>query len=361
MPSVNLIINAAAGSGKTSSIIREALACPERKILITTFTNNNESEIRRKFYDETGFIPSNVTIQTWFTFLLDHFVRPYQKAMFSEARIHGLAFVNQRSVPYIAETNTRSHYFISGLQLDIYSDKIAKFGFHCNERSGGSVMKRLTDLFDHIFVDEVQDLAAWDLDIIDLLFSSPIDITLVGDYRQSTFRTNNAAKHKQYAGTNIVKKFKYWEEKNVCKVRDMNHSYRCNQAICDLADKVFVDAVNTISYNSELTGHDGIFNICHKDVKKYIELYSPQILRYDRKSLCDGNSALNFGESKGLGFSRVLIYPHGPIRQLLSDGDFSKIKEPSKLYVAITRARHSVTFVTNDAVNIDGFQRIEFD
>ncbi len=352
MPSENLIISAAAGAGKTTHIVQEALNDPERKILITTYTNNNETEIRKKFYDLHGSIPNNVRIQTWFTFLLEHFVRPYQTILFSEERVRGLAFVNGRSVPRTPESRTKHHYFANG--PDIYSDKVSKFGFRCNEMTNELVMQRIEQIFEMILIDEAQDLAGWDLDILNLLFASQIQIILVGDHRQSTYVTNNAAKHRQYAGVNIVKKFKEWEENQTCSLEEMNHSYRCIQSICDFADKIFPDASATQSRNQSTTEHDGVFVVRKEDVKDYVSNYSPQVLRYNRTTKCNNYKAINFGESKGLGFRRVLIYPHGPLQRLLANGDFTALNEPSKLYVATTRAEYSVAFVYDGRIGIDG-------
>ena len=69
----------------------------------------------------------------------------------------------------------------------IYSDKIAKFACRCDERSNGAVISRLSKIYTHIFIDEVQDLAGYDLEFLDKLFLSPLEILLVGDPRQKNF------------------------------------------------------------------------------------------------------------------------------------------------------------------------------
>ena len=71
----NKLIIAAAGSGKTTFLIDNALHIEDSNVLITTYTEENEKEIRKKF---EGVIPNNIRIQTWFSFLLQHGVRPYQ-------------------------------------------------------------------------------------------------------------------------------------------------------------------------------------------------------------------------------------------------------------------------------------------
>ena len=64
----NKLIIAAAGSGKTTYIVNESLKEKNHPILITTFTENNEREIIKKFYEINGSIPKNIKIQTWFSF-----------------------------------------------------------------------------------------------------------------------------------------------------------------------------------------------------------------------------------------------------------------------------------------------------
>ncbi|HHQ1282364.1 TPA: UvrD-helicase domain-containing protein, partial [Listeria innocua] len=74
----NTYMMAAAGAGKTTFIVNEALKCTE-PVLITTFTEENESEIKNKFIElNKGVVPSHVTIRSWFSFLIEHGAKPYQ-------------------------------------------------------------------------------------------------------------------------------------------------------------------------------------------------------------------------------------------------------------------------------------------
>jgi DNA helicase-2/ATP-dependent DNA helicase PcrA len=124
----NRLIIAAAGSGKTTLLVREALKNSKESILITTFTQANEEEIRKKFVELNGFVPENVHIQTWFSFLLKHGVRPYQGCLF-EDEVRGLLLVNKQSAEYSKESDVQKHYFTG--KNHIYSDKISKFVVKC--------------------------------------------------------------------------------------------------------------------------------------------------------------------------------------------------------------------------------------
>jgi DNA helicase II / ATP-dependent DNA helicase PcrA len=92
----NKLIIAAAGSGKTTLLVDEALKQKQGRVLITTYTQANEAEIRKKFIEKNRCIPENVVIQTWFSFLLKHGARPFQGTLF-EKKINGLILVNSQS------------------------------------------------------------------------------------------------------------------------------------------------------------------------------------------------------------------------------------------------------------------------
>ena len=73
----NKLLIASAGAGKTTLFVKEAISCNET-VLITTFTEENKEEIKKKFYElNNGVIPSHVTIRTWFSFLIEHGEKPY--------------------------------------------------------------------------------------------------------------------------------------------------------------------------------------------------------------------------------------------------------------------------------------------
>lgn len=254
----NKVIIAAAGSGKTTHLIETALLLRNATILITTFTDENEKEIRTRFFERNGCIPSNVVIQTWFSFLLQHGVRPYQGYLYDK-NIVGLSLVNSQSALRSQETNVERHYLTGDKK--IYSDKIAKFACRCDERSNGAVISRLSKIYTHIFIDEVQDLAGYDLEFLDKLFLSPLEILLVGDPRQRTFSTNSSAKHKQFRRSNILDYFKSRKMKFNLDIdsQSLNVNHRCVSEICDFSNKLYPDMIATTSDNTSEIEHKGVY------------------------------------------------------------------------------------------------------
>ena len=357
----NKLIVAAAGSGKTTFLINEALCDNISKILITTFTEANEKEIRKKFYSEIGYIPQNVTIQTWFSFLIKNGIKPYQSVIF-ECKVNGVNLVNVKSglrfktkngIPiYYGEDDPKKYYFDNNNA--IYSDKISKFAVRANEKTFGLIIQRLEKIFDKIFIDEIQDMAGYDLELIKLLFRSKCDILLVGDPRQVTYHTHEEGKYKKYKEGDIV-----GFVSNECKndsveidTHSLNTTYRNNKIICDYANSIYpnYNPCNCIDHN--VTGHDGVFFISPQNIDEYLQRFSPMQLRDTIKTKVNYDYPyMNFGESKGLTFGRVLIYPTKPMLEWITDKKPLKPQSQSKLYVAITRAQDSVAIVYDNKTN----------
>ena len=340
----NKLVIASAGSGKTTLLVKEALLQEDKRIAILTYTNNNISEIKKKFCKMHGGIPKKVEVMTWFSFLLRECARPYQRAVYSERRVKTINFHDGRSAPYAKHEDTKRYYFRNG--DEIYSDKISRFVIDCDKHSQGLVTKRLADIYEEIFIDEFQDLAGYDLDLVELFLKSGIRMVIVGDPRQYIYATNHSAKNKQYRGVGVLDLVCKWKASNLCRIETHAKNHRCNQKICDFANRLFPNMENMESRNSTATEHDGIFAVSEDKVHKYINHYNPAVLRYDKNANTHGYHAQNFGNAKGLEFDRVLIIPHGPIRKYLQGGDVKDVeKSLEKFYVAVTRAKHSVAFL----------------
>lgn len=361
----NHVVIAAAGSGKTTYLVNEALKVKDDKVLITTYTESNEAEIRQKIFDVNGHLPANVVVMTWFAFLISHGVKPFQGSLF-DFPVKGMQLVSSRSglkardragrPLYWGEADFERHYFDS--RRRIYSDKLAKLVIRCNEASKGNVFDRVSRAFRHIFVDEVQDLAGHDLDILTAFFASASRIVLVGDPRQVTYLTHNEAKYDKYAEGKLVQFLKEKLPKRVAYELDeesLNTSHRNSDAICALASRLYPElkastACKCASCRKDDNGHAGFFIVRPDDIARYIATFRPMqlCLAANSKGVDRTNPAMNFGASKGRGFDRVLIHPTDHmLRWLRNDKQALANQTRAKLYVALTRARMSVAVVAN--------------
>ena len=364
----NKLVVAAAGSGKTTLLIEEALKFPGKNICILTYTEENEREIRRKVCRRCGTIPPNLSIQTWFSFLLRHGVRPYQSYV-SEPDIRGINLVNMRSglryrnrfgqpVYWKEEEAAERFYFDSDRR--IFTDKISKFVFRCNQKSGGAVLNRLAQIYEHIFVDEVQDLAGYDLELIRLFFESDINILLVGDPRQVTYLTHHEQKHSKYKD-GLIKNFLIENVKKGIAFEvdetSLSRSHRNNGAICDFSSSIYPDFPKTVPcdcHDCETLrkgfAHEGIHYISQQEATNYLQRLNAVQLRYNAgTAVSDHHPVFNFGQSKGLAFDHCLIHPTGKMEKWLCDpAEELKPSVRAKFYVAVSRARASVAFVCTE-------------
>ena len=343
MPSANRIVLASAGSGKTTTLVKEACGDVGTRSALITYTLNGRGELSNKAYEHFGAIPPNVTISTWYTFVLTHLVRPYQNHLYVP-RVSAINFSRVPRTLRVPKAAT-SRYFFSN-KGTVWRDRVTDFACQVIERTGGLPVKRMEQIFGRIYIDEAQDLAGWDLELIEHLMRSRTEIVLVGDIRQATYSTNDNPKNKAYWGENILEKFVEWEKMGLAAIEHQSHSHRCIQTICDFADLLFPDRPKTTSRNVVVTGHEGVFLVSASELDPYYWTFLPQPLRYDRRTDVVRGKPLNFGEAKGLTFERTIIYPTGPLLKYLKTGRLADAgKAIAKTYVAVTRARQSVAIV----------------
>lgn len=380
---MNKLMIATAGSGKTTKLVCEAYNRKPSSVIILTYTEENEQEIRNKFHSIYKCIPSNVVIQTWFSFLIQHGVKPYQGAMHNDLfskSVTGLLLVNKKSgikfsfnkngrtisVPYSEKDEFLKHYFTSNMM--IYSDKLSKFIVKCNKATNGEIADRISRIYKHIFIDEVQDLAGNDFEIVKILAQTNSEVLLAGDPRQVTYLTHHESKNQKY-GTIGIKQYIL----DKCKKRGkflfeidettLLKSHRNNESICLLSSKLYTSQPRSIpcscsSCRDYAVEHEGIYFVKPNDVKAYLKRYSAIQLKWDKNiSVIDSYPSFNFGASKGKTFNRVIIYPTKEMEHWLFNNNVKLSPATrAKFYVAITRARYSVAIIYDytDRTNIEG-------
>ena len=371
----NKLLIAAAGSGKTRYLVEQAFNTPTtEKVLISTYTRSNAQEIkdrlREKNRDKTGqdIVPSNILVEEWFTFLLRHGVRPFKATMdkrlkykrigFKLSNVRSGAKNKDKNIYWGEEENLLRFYF--GKNYRIFSDKISKFIYVCNEKTEGGFTDRISTYFDKIFIDEVQDLAGWDLEIVKLFFESRSNVELVGDPRQTVYLTNHAAKHPNYKNGKIDDFVK--EKCKKCNVafdsESLNRTHRNDHKIASFSSKLYPTYKQTVSCDCAecrtLTPKQrGVYVIREDDIEDLLKIdtgLETKLLRFKNSN----KEEMNFGLAKGLTFDRVIIYPTDSIVDWIKGGDDLKDTTRAKFYVALTRSRYS-SFIVCDYLNKENF------
>ena len=173
------VVFAVAGSGKTSLIINK-LNLQERALLIT-YTLNNLRNIRLRIIEKFGYFPDNITLYSYFTFLYSFCYRPF---LAEKIRAKGINWDSK--LPRYATLREPSYYFDSNCRL--YHARIAKL----LELKGvlEDISIRLEKYYDIMLIDEVQDIAGHDFNLLKSISKSNIEMIFVGDFYQHTFDTS---------------------------------------------------------------------------------------------------------------------------------------------------------------------------
>ena len=375
----NTIYIAAAGAGKTTLIIRQATELYKRglpdgkKVLIITYTDNNQNNIRQKFLNEYGFVPKNIVILGWFTFLLVYWIRPFKGTVIEQLynRHIGMSFVEGISgIKTLPNGQVVTNYhndvekFLDRSQKHLHSDKIAEFAYKCWEQNKTDLLDRISNIADSIFIDEAQDLAAWDFEIIKILIKSDkVNCFLYGDPRQCTYKTTASPKHSKYSG-NIA----LFAEKEINQKRrkfvtidttTLSKSHRCETPICTFASSILpsfpamemCSCSECMNRRKAYTLPKGVFLVKEQDVQKFVQVYNPLSLIWDKKvkMKIQTEYVLNWGESKGLQAEATLIYMTKTLLDQYNPSIRSKknISQETlrKFYVAVTRAKYVVGLI----------------
>lgn len=351
---MNQLTLAVAGGRKTQSIVEECCALDAgHQVLVVTFTQANQQELRDRLA-RLGPTHCGVDVQGWFAFLMAHWVRPYLPRRFAGRRLRGMDFYGDPG--YVAGERR----FLNG-DGQAYRVHLAQLAFDTNQAASGAAIDRLAHLYDTVYIDEVQDLNGWDLEILSELMASRISLKMVGDVRQAILSTNvHDPKNSPYRGIKIMNWFAEQEKAGHLTVTRRTETWRCSQTIAALADSIIDKALGFPATESKaqiVSSHQGIFSVAVADAEAYFERFKPLCLR-ERKDVGNACSLpyVNIGDAKGLESEHVLLWSSGPVVDFLKSGKPLKEQSACKLYVGTTRARASVAFITDKDVGLTHWQ-----
>lgn len=381
----NQVIFAAAGNGKTYSLCakaKAAISAGTKYVLLISYTNEGVRSLEKEYKKQNcGVLDERVIFKSWYSFLLSEFIKPYQCSLrlnnkiykkeapitIPENFISSIAFYITGSIPAWYK-QTHLQYFLNS-HGDIYPDRVSHLAYLCNEHSNEKPIARMEQIYSHIFIDELQDYAGWDLEIIQLLFNSQISLSSVGDYKQATYRTNNSPKNRQYRDENIRNFFLHIQQMGLCSVLYANTTRRFNYEICNFINTIHndCDAIvvpDPLLKNAPIPENSGVYIIDYKYLNDYCEYYHPTILRYDKRTQipfnCMDCDVFNYGGSKGATFERTVIVPVSTTIPFIERQEKISSKQTrSKFYVACTRVKHSVVFAMYDPKETNLFKLTE--
>ncbi|MDE3022808.1 MAG: DNA helicase UvrD [Pseudomonadota bacterium] len=328
------VILAVAGSGKTSFIVDSI--DPRRSNLVITYTDNNYRNLRSKIIRKYGSIPAGTRIYTYFSFLYSFCLRPFCGDV---CDLKGVNFDVPPDYTRRLKRSNLSHYIDSNRR--IYASRIASLIF--NFEIAEDVQQRIKKYFDAIYVDEVQDFAGNDFNLL-LLISNSIDAVLVGDFFQHTYDTSRDGNINNGLHDDYTKYKQAFGEKGFdIDETALRKSYRCSPTTCE-----FVSRVLGISIDSH---HDreSLFQFVDDEMLAESIFHRTHTVKlfYQSHSRYPCNSE-NWGASKGIDdYDSVCVVLNNSTEQLFRAGQLSKLPPitRNKLYVACTRARSELLLV----------------
>jgi hypothetical protein len=327
------VILAVAGAGKTSEIVRRV--DEKRRFLIFTYTEENLLNLRKKIEASHGRVPPNVHAMTYFTFLHSFCLRPLAGL---KRRSRGINF---NDPPPQGRFSDREPGYYMDPARRIYVSRVAKAVMkHYPE----GVLERVERFFDVVCVDEVQDFASHDFNMLLHLARANVEMLLAGDYRQHTYDTSRDGStrrglHKNYA--KYVCEFK--KAGFVVDTESLSRSHRCSRAVCEFISEKLGIPIQTHSKRPAR-----IVTVESQEEADRLRARPDVVKLFYSKHRQYGCASQNWGASKGEDhYDEICVVLNASTLEKLEDGALSELAPQTlnKLYVALSRSRGDVHLV----------------
>ncbi|WP_323919458.1 DNA helicase UvrD [Aeromonas caviae] len=329
------IVLAVAGSGKTKYIIDKL--SDDCRALIITYTVNNYENIKKRVLEKFGFIPKGVRIYTYFSFIMSFCIRPI---FLGSAKIKGVTY---NEPPRFEKRRTHGHYFDRNKR--VYHSRASKLLLDFNLVA--LVSERIERYFDLFCIDEIQDFSANDFNFVIKLFSTNINILMVGDYFQHTFDTSrdgNIQKNLHDSLYGYIEKFR--TAGFAIDTETLSHSYRCSPTVCEfIVDNL---GIEIRSHREDVVG----LKLLLDDVEIQLVMGDDSIVKlFYRESNKYVGRVDNWGNTKGLDdFNDVCIVLNKTTFSAFQKGKLAGLAPSTlnKLYVACTRSKGNLYFLPEE-------------
>jgi len=323
------VVFAVAGSGKTTRLINDLDLV--KRVLLITYTESNSEEILRRVLLKFGYLPDNITVCTYFTFLNSFCYRPL---LLMKMRTTGISFERPSEYSSLQKRQSRDRYVAKSGR--IYHARMAKIlDVHgCNSM----IRRRLERYYDKVCVDEVQDFGGHDFNLLKQIVQADVEVLLVGDFYQHTYSTSsdgavNRGLHDSYDRFKDALR----SAGLIVDTTSLHKSHRCSDTLCSfIRNRIGVE----IYAHSERTTQVSIISELSQAAEVYVasgtvKLFFQEHGRY-------GCYSQNWGDSKGRDhYQDVCVVLNPESWRHFSAGTLEKMAATSrnKLYVACSRAR----------------------
>ena len=354
------IILAVAGSGKTYKIGHDI--DENKRNIVLAYTNQNIKNIRKEIIDKYGKIPNNTQVLTFDSFLYRYFIRPYEKMILklwnkSEVKMDGVEIninpePNFKNGKYNYKYKKKDEFEHYVLRNKYYCSRIPELILYMKNKKMDLVkiaMNNINNFCDYIFIDEVQDFRQKYYELLEKIIQKSNNIVLVGDYYQHSVNGQNNS-GKPFNSLNYSEYIQKLRNMGLeVDITTLSKSRRCSKNVCKFVkDKLKID-IEALPENE--TGEIKFLKN-KKEIEEVLKDNSIIKLVYNNSKIYNFN-ALGWGISKGDTYENVCVILTGEYSNL-EDKEF-KLKTSltnNKLYVAITRAKNKVFFITKEKFDL---------
>lgn len=333
------LILAVAGAGKTTDITNKIDV--NDKTLIITYTENNYNILKNKIINKFKGIPNNIKIYTYFTFLYKFCFLPLKKGF----KVKGLDFNNNPN-RFIKSTDIK--YYYNSFSKKMYHNRLAKI---CLDNYSDQIIKRIEKYFDYVYIDEIQDFASHDFNLLLNLVRANCNFLLVGDFYQHTFDTSrdgntNSNIYNNY--NNYIDKIKSYDSKIKVDMTNFVKSKRCSKQVC-----AFITEYLKIKIESYNNNDSEIKEIYEDEIDKIVNDDNIVKLFYQNSKKYDVKNVNNWGNSKGNTYIDTCVILNKNSYEMYQKHKLNELSPSTKnkLYVALSRATNNVYIVDERKIN----------
>lgn len=329
------VIFAVAGAGKTTTIIDKLSI--ETRSLIITYTDNNHSNLKQRVIKKFGYLPENIKIYKYFTFLYSFCYKPF---LADRVKAKGM-YWDMPPVETLKLARDKPSFYITKNKL-LYHNRIAKLLEQM--KTNDDINNRLEKYFDNVFIDEIQDFGGHDFNFLKEITKANLNIIFVGDFYQHTFDTSKDGSTNQSLHKNYVTYQKEFKQMGLTIDPDsLKNSYRCSPTICEFVNNNL--GINIESHRSDVT----VINYV-EDEEKIKKIFSDKniIKLFYQKSNTYDCYSINWGKSKGQDhYQDVCIVLNDTTLNHYKKNTLSELapSTKNKFYVACTRCRGNLYFI----------------
>lgn len=333
------LILAVAGSGKTYHIIKKTNLVDN--FLIITYTKSGTENLRRELINRYKYVPNNIKIYNYFSFLYSFCYKPYLKDKYND---RGIDWEKPDDFKQ-KYPGSKNRYMNASKRL--YANRLSKL---ITEKGCLiKVINRIKRYYDSVYIDEIQDFASHDFDFLLEIIKGDYDVTLVGDFDQHTYDTSRDGNKKKNLYNNRDNYIKNFEDIGIrIDTETLVKSRRCSQTVCNFINKKL--DIPIVSYNDNISTIKIIKD--PQEVKSMMLDNTVVKLFYQKhkKYNCFSN---NWGNCKGLSYDSVCVVVNDKIYKQLDNEKITIDAQTTKnkFYVACSRTRGDLFFICQKAID----------